>query len=457
MKMEGAPGLQSNPAQVAAARSGDTDIERAWSARTHVIVGFFTLVILLGGFGTWSVKSNIAGAIIAPGAIEVEQNRQVVQHPDGGVIQSIDVREGDVVEKGDVLVRLDPEILRSELTIVENQLFEIIARRGRLEAERDDSAEIIFDPFLIEMADAVSGVRGFMEGQRQLHDQRRETLAAEINQMEKRIGQITSQNEGIAAQQAAITRQLELLDEELDNMKSLLEKGLAQSSVVLQLERNKAALQGQAGELTALVAENEGRMTEIEIGILNLKQARREEAITTLRDLGYQEVELGERRRALISQLGRLDVRAPLGGVVHAMQVFAEREVIGPAQEILFLVPQDQPLVIGARVDPIHVDEVHVGQDVTLRLSSLDGRTSPELEGRVITVSADALVDEQTGLNYYRARIVLKEGEVEKLPEGTVLVPGMPVESFLRTAERSPMAYLVKPLADYLNRAMRES
>lgn len=431
-------------------------VSQAWSARFHVVVGLIGIALLVGGFGTWSVTTNIAGAIIAPGAIEVEQNRQVVQHPDGGVIQSIEVHDGDRVEAGDVLIRLDPEDLQSELTIVQNQLFELIARRGRLEAERDGTDGITYAPLLVEAATEMNEAQNLIDGQERLFVQRRENLASEIEQMRKRLSQIGNQNDGIRAQQTALSTQLELIEEELANKKSLQEKGLAQSSVVLALERDKASLLGSEGELAATIAQNEGKITEIEIEILKLSTQRREEAIQTLRDLGYQELELAERRRALIARLGRLDIRAPLPGVIHAMQVYAEREVIQPAQPLLYIVPQDQRLLIAAQIEPIHVDEVHPGQEVTLRIAAFDSRNTPELTGKVQVISPDSITDEKTGMSYYRVRIELLEGEVEKLPEGTILIPGMPVDAYLRTADRSPLAYLVQPFSDYFKKAFRE-
>lgn len=431
-------------------------VSQAWSARFHVVVGLMGIALLVGGFGTWSVTTNIAGAIIAPGAIEVEQNRQVVQHPDGGVIQSIEVQDGDRVEAGDVLIRLDPEDLQSELTIVQNQLFELIARRGRLEAERDGTDGITYAPLLVEAATEMNEAQNLIDGQERLFVQRRENLASEIEQMRKRLSQIGNQNDGIRAQQTALSTQLELIEEELANKKSLQEKGLAQSSVVLALERDKASLLGSEGELAATIAQNEGKITEIEIEILKLSTQRREDAIQTLRDLGYQELELAERRRALISRLGRLDIRAPLPGVIHEMQVYAEREVIQPAQPLLYIVPQNQRLLIAAQIEPIHVDEVHPGQEVTLRIAAFDSRNTPELTGRVQVISPDSITDEKTGVSYYRVRIELLEGEVEKLPEGTVLIPGMPVDAYLRTADRSPLAYLVQPFSDYFKKAFRE-
>jgi len=225
----------------------------------------------------------------------------------------------------------------------------------------------------------------------------------------------------------------------------------------LNLQREEARLSGTVGELKAQRAQAEGRITEIDIEILKLGTQRREEAITRLRDLQFQELELAEQRRSLIERLSRLDIRAPVSGIVYGLQVFAKRSVIRPADPVLFLVPQDKPLVIMAQVEPIHIDEIFVNQDVTLRFSALDSRTTPELFGRVVQISADAFQDENTAFSYYRAEIELNEGEMTRLPDGTILIPGMPVEAYIQTADRTPLAYLIKPLADYFAKAFRES
>jgi len=428
----------------------------AWSARKPLIIGLIGLVLLVGGFGTWAAFTQISGAIIAPGRIEVDQNRQVVQHPDGGVVSAIEVKEGDKVSTGQVLVRLDPGELKSELSIIENQLAELMARRGRLEAERDGRDTLTFDPLLIEISAGNTDASGLMIGQKTLFEARAQTVAAEIDQLDKRRGQISNQIDGIEAQQAALARQLDLIEMELTDQQSLLDRGLAQATRVLGLQREQARLSGTMGDLAAQKAEAEGRITEIEISILKLGTDRREEAITTLRDLQFRELELREQRRALIEQMGRLDITAPLSGVVYNLQVFALRSVIRPADPVLFIVPQDRPLVINARVDSIHVDKLFVGQEVTLRFSALDQRTTPELFGRVTQISADAFEDEATRASYYRAEIALSEGEQARLPEGSTLIPGMPVEAFIRTADRTPLAYLVKPFTDYLAKAFRE-
>ena len=430
------------------------DTNKRWSVIRPMSIGVLSLLVLVGGFGSWAVLAQIQGAVITSGQIEVDRNRQVVQHPDGGVVEEILVDEGDEVAVGDMLIRIDGEFLRSELAVVEGQLFEIMARRGRLEAERDGSAEIAFDPLLAESGGEAPEL---MEGQQRLFEARLESIQRATEQLTQQRAQIASQLTGIEAQQVALEQQRGLIQEELTDQQSLLDRGLAQASRVLALRREEANLLGRVGELTAASAQARERMTEIEIQILGLTSQRREEAITRLRDLQYNELELAERRRTLREQLNRLDIRAPVGGVVYGLQVFAERAVIRAAEPVLFIVPQDRPLIIATQVQPTDIDQIFVGQPVTLRFSAFDQRRTPELNGHVTQVSADSFTDEGTNLSYYRAEVQMDEGEAERLPEGMTLIPGMPVEALVQTAERSPMDYLVKPLADYFAKAFREN
>ncbi|MEW2912235.1 HlyD family type I secretion periplasmic adaptor subunit [Leisingera sp. JC11] len=432
-------------------------VENNWPARRPLIIGLIALLVLVGGFGSWSVLSSISGAVVASGRIEVDRNRQVVQHLDGGIVAEILVDEGDTVAEGETLIRLDANELTSQLVITEGQLFELMARRGRLEAERDEADEITFDPEVLKAAETQPQVEDLVEGQRRLFQARRDTTAREIEQLEKRRSQIEEQIRGIKAQQTSLKVQLDLIGEELGNQQSLLDRGLAQAATVLNLRRTQASLDGQLGELVAAEAQAEGRITEIDIEILKLGSGQREEAITRLRDLRYQELELAETRRSLQQRLARLDITAPVSGVVYGLQVQTPRSVIRPADPVLYLVPQDRPLVIAAQVAPTDIDQLFTGQEVTLRFSALDQRSTPELFGHVTQVSADAFEDQGSGISYYRAEIELNPGEQGRLPAGTVLIPGMPVESYIRTADRSPLAYLVKPLADYFNKAFRES
>lgn len=429
----------------------------AFPMRGQMTLGLIALLILFGGFGYWAATTNISGAIVASGSIEVDQNRQVVQHPDGGVVAEIVVDEGDTVAEGDILLRLDPTLLQSELTIVEGQYFELVARRARLQAERDGQQQIVFAEELLARADADPEVAELVAGQRNLFMARKDSVQREIDQLSKRSEQIADQVRGIEAQQLALGRQLELIEEELADQQTLLDRGLAQAGRVLSLQREQARLSGSVGELTAQKAQSEGRMTEIDIEILKLDTRRREEAITTLRDLQFRERELAEQRRAIRERLSRMEIRAPVGGVIYGLAVFTPRSVIKPADPVMFIVPQDRPLVIAAQIEPIHIDQLFVQQDVSLRFSALDQRTTPELFGRVVQISADAFEDQASKVRYYRAEIVMNEGEAARLPQGTALIPGMPVEAFIRTHDRTPLAYLVKPFTDYFAKAFRES
>ncbi len=426
------------------------------SARRPLLLGFVTLALLVGGFGGWSMLTTIAGAVVAPGVVEVSRHRQVVQHPEGGVVAEILVADGDLVAAGAPLVRLDGTLIRSELTIVESQFFEILARRGRLEAERDGADTILFAPELAALAATHADIHALMEGQQRLFEARATSQANEALQLAQRGDQIGNQIDGIDAQSVALSQQVDLIEQELTDQRALLDKGLAQAGRVLALRREEARLNGQVGELAAGRAEAEGRRAEIAIEIVKLSSRRREEALTQLRDLGYRELELAERRRALAEQIGRLEITAPVSGIVHALALTTPRAVLRPADPVLYLIPQDRPLLIAARIAPINVDEVTIGQTVSLRFAAFDSRTAPEILGTIARLSADALVDEATGAAYYRAEVVLESDQQARLGSLT-LIPGMPVEVFVRTGDRTPMAYLIKPLADYFNRAFRES
>lgn len=433
-----------------------TTHKNEFSSTKPLAIGLIASLLLIVGFGGWAVMAQLSGAIIATGQIEVDQNRQIVQHPDGGVVSEILVEEGDTVANGDVLLRLDPRNQQSELSIIQGQLFELMARRGRLVAERDNLESVTFDPRLIEAAQIDPAINELKSGQEQLFHARRENLTKQVEQLRKRTSQIDNQIDGIIAQKAALNTQLELIEIELVDQQKLLDRGLAQASRVLALQRTQAELSGNLGDLIAREAEAAGRITEIEIEIQSQYTKRQEEAITRLRDQQFRALELEERAKALIDRLERMDIRAPASGIVYGLTIFTPQSVIRPAEPVMYLIPQDRPLIIAAQVSPINIDELFITQDVTLRFSALDQRQTPELFGKVVKVSADAFVDEATRATYYRAEIILNDGQIDRLPANITLIPGMPVEAFIKTSDRSPLSYLVKPLTDYFVKAFRE-
>ncbi|NOE24691.1 MULTISPECIES: HlyD family type I secretion periplasmic adaptor subunit [unclassified Ruegeria] len=426
-----------------------------WGIKIPALVGFLALGILVGGLGLWAVKTRLAGAIVSSGVIEVQSNRQVVEHPDGGVVGEIFVRDGDTVASGDLLLRLDDTFLSSEQTIVESQLFDLLARRARLEAERDGLTSEELATRLAEVQKEYDIDPDLIAGQQNLFDARLETLSKQDEQLRKQLVQIESEIAGTQAQLVSLRRQTELIEAELKDQQSLLSRGLTQNSRVLALQREEASLTGEIGKLEASVARLKGQIASTEIKIVELTATRREEAITTLRDVQAQVAELWERRLSLAERLARLEIRAPVSGTVYGSQVFALQSVIQPGEPMMYVVPQDTPLLVAARVDAIHVDQLHVGQSVALRFPAFNQRETPELEGQVNNVSADTFTDEQSGFTFYRAEVVLNDGEIDRL-NGQELLPGMPVETLIKTDERTPLSYLVKPMADYFNRAFRE-
>jgi HlyD family secretion protein len=426
-----------------------------WSARLPMFIGLGSIFLLLSSLGTWSMATQIAGAVVASGTVEVESDRQVVQHPDGGVVGEINVRDGDRVAAGDVLVRFDDTFLRSELAVVERQLLEAEARQIRLSAERDGIADPVFAvPDTFAALDP-AWVAGQMEGQRNLFFARRQSLTQETRQLDEQKRQIENQIVGIEAQRDALDIQLDLIVEEATDLRDLLSRGLVPVGRVLELSREEARLRGEIGNLTARIAEARGRIATINIEIIKLTDRRREEAITTLRDLRFSEIDLTQRRLTLQEQLSRMEVRAPVAGTVFGTKVFALQSVIQPAEPMMYIVPGDQPLQVSARIDPIHIDQVFAGQPVALRFSTFDQRTTPEVNGTVERVSADTVVDEATGQHYYEAILRPNDVELDALPD-VELLPGMPVEAFLKTRDRTPLSYLTQPLMSYFNRAFRE-
>ena len=431
-------------------------IKRKWKATFPMAVGFMALAVLVLAVGVWGIQSKIAGAIIATGVVQVESNRQVVQHPKGGVVGEILVQDGDMVRAGDVLLRLDTSLERAELAIIEGQLFEILARKARLEAERDGlDALVISDNLRHALADDPA-VQSLIDGQQRLFEARAITLQQKSEQISEQIHQTENQIKGATAQLAALETQRTLIKDELTDSETLFEKGLSPAARVSSLRREEARLNGEIGSLNATVAQMRDRIAALNIEKISLTSGIREEAITTLRDLQFSETELSQRRLSSKETLARMAIRSPVSGIIYGSTIFALQSVVSAAEPVMFVIPQDRSLVISAAIDAIHVDQVHVGQIADLRFAAFDQRMTPSISGLVTKLSADAFRDEVTGQSFYRVELIPETGELAKL-EGQILLPGMPVEAFIKTGDRSPLSYLAKPLTVYFNRAFRES
>ena len=333
-----------------------------WSFRPFLMLGYATLALLVLGLGGWGVMARISGAVIAMGTVEVQGNRQVVQHPIGGVITEILARDGDVVEEGAVLLRLEGDAKRTEHATVEGQLFELVARQNRLEALRDGQNTITFDDEILARRDELPQLAELMAAQEQQFAGRRETLQKEQSQLTERSLQIEKQIEGLEFQLAAIKEQVDLTGQELSAQETLMAQGLTQLTRVLSARSDLAELKGNQGAAEASIAENRAKIAEIDLEKIKIENQQRDEAIAELREIEFQVIELRARRQTLGDDIARLDVRAPVGGIVYGSTADTLTGVVRAAEPILYIVPQEVDLIARARVDAAKIDQVHAGQ-----------------------------------------------------------------------------------------------
>ncbi len=434
-----------------------TPYHQKWPVRRFVILGLVTLVGLIAGFGSWAAFANLSGAIVVEGRLSEKRANQLIQHINGGVVSDVFISEGEYVSAKSPLIKLDDGPILSELKIVENRLFEIMARRNRLEAERDEAATITFDPELIFRSKMEGNVAKMIAGQSQLYAAGQILRAQSITALNKKNSQIQIQIEGIEAQLHALRTQLSLSRNLLTDQQALLDKGLGRTIAVVNLEQDIAVLQGKFGALVSEQAVAHTKATSADLEILQLKSKRREQAIVQLRDLALRQTELSENRRALLVRLENLTIRSPIEGVVLGLGAISEQTVINPAETLMRIAPQDRRYVIVSRIAPSQVDQIYPNQTVRLNFSTLDFGSRSEITGQVSLISADALTDKSTGAIYYRTEIVPSDNALAQLSMRQDIYPGMPVELYFRTGDQPAWHYFFEPLTRYFSRAFRES
>jgi len=425
------------------------------SVRSLIIVG--TAAILIGFVGSilWAALSPLASAVMAFGVITVDSNRKQIQHLEGGVVKEIHVRDGDEVQAGDVLLTLDETLAGASAAIVRGNLDASLAQEARLLAERDDLGQVRY-PDAILARRSENQIAELIAAQDRLFKARSSALGGQITILDNQMEQLTDQITGLGAQARAKTSQIELITEELSALRELFEKGLATKARLLALERESERLNGERGEHLAEIARVKTAISERRLQKEQLLSERRQEITDELKTVQSELFDLRERLAAADNVLSRIEIRSPVAGTVVGMTVHTVGGVVSPGQVILDLVPSDDLLVIEARINPLDVDEVTPGQPARVRLSAFQQRNIPELNGAVKTLSADILQDERSGESFYTARIEVPAEEVARL-DGKELTPGMPVEAYITTGERTALAYLTQPLADAVRRAWLES
>ncbi len=424
------------------------------SIQRHMAAGALVVVLLAGGVGGWASTTQIAGAIIAEGSIVVDSNSKKVQHPTGGVVGKLNVQDGDRVKAGDILVQLDDTVTRANLAIVTKGLDEFAARKARLEAERDGSDSITFPPELLARAGEPS-VATALANERKLFELRRSARLGQKAQLKQRIAQLRDEIGGLTAQQDAKGREIAFIGTELDGVRELWKKNLVQITRLTALERDGARLEGERGQLVASVAQAKGKVSEIELQIIQIDQDLSSEVAKDMREVDAKTGEFVERKVTAEDQLKRIDIRAPGDGIVLESKVHTVGGVITAGDAIMLVVPAADNLLVEAKVNPRDIDQVQVGQSAVLRFSAFNLRTTPEINGTVTRVSADTTTDQRTGQGYYTTRIAMTKDEIDRLGD-VKLIPGMPVEAFVQTGDRTVLSYLIKPLQDQFMRAFRE-
>ncbi len=422
--------------------------------RSQLAIGTACAVLLAVGLGGWAALTDVAGAVVGNGTIVVDGNTKKIQHPTGGVIVDIAAKEGDKVRAGDLLLRLDETVTRANLGVITSQLDELNVRLLRLAAERDDLSEIAIPAGLSARTDEAR-FAAIVSGETVLFASRRNAREGQKAQLRERINQLNEQIGGLKSQEAAKVREIGLINTQLRETQDLWSRSLTPLATLVALQREAARIEGEQGQLVSALAEAKAKIAETNLQIIQIDQDLKTEVMKELREDEAKRAELLERRVAAEDQLARVDIRAPVSGIVDQVAVHTIGGVVSPSETIMVIVPSDDALIVEARVAPSQIDHVYVGQAAIMRFTAFDQRTTPEIKGEVKFVSADLTKEQPNVPPYYVARVKLGDSEIRKLGKLN-LKPGMPTEVFFQTPSRTVITYLLKPLRDQVERAFKE-
>jgi HlyD family secretion protein len=424
------------------------------SIRRHVRIGLAALIIVGGGLGAWAAIAELAGAVVAGGTLVVESSVKKVQHPTGGVVGELLVKEGAHVEAGEIVVKLDETQTRANLQVVANGIDELLAREARLDAERNGITKVEFPEQLLSRI-SEPNVEKAVTGEQRHFGFRLEAREGQKKQLRERIDQLKQQIQGYTEQTEAKKQEIALVKRELVGVRTLYDKQLVPETRINALEREAARLEGESGQLIAAIAEAKGKISEVELQMIQIDQDMRSQDAQEIADVRAKLSELTERKVAAEDQLRRVDIRSPQTGTVHQLAVHTVGGVIGPGEQIMLVVPDADALTVEAKVSPADIDQLTIGQIAALRFSAFNQQTTPELFGKITRIAADLTEDQRSGASYYVVRIGIDVDSLKQL-QGLKLLAGMPVEVFIQTGSRNVLSYLLKPLEDQASRAFKE-
>lgn len=430
------------------------DQDHAASLRRHRVFGLCVLGLAAGGFGVWSTAVTLQGAVATTGRFVVAGEVKKVQHPTGGVVGELLVREGDRVRAGDVVLRLDETIVRANHQIVARQIDELAIRALRLVAERDGAAELALSP-QIEARGSEPDIAALVSAEARFLALRRQARDGKRSQLGKRVGQLHDEIAGLKAQQNAKQREAGIIAAELVGVEDLYRRNLIQLTRLSALQRSQASIEGQRGQIVAQIAQAEGKIAEIELQIIQIEEDHRADVVKELRDVRLREGELLERRAATMDQLQRIDMRAPGAGAVHQLAVHTVGGVLQAGEPAMLIVPDEDGLQLDVRIAPVDIDQIELGKTVRVKVQAGNQATNPELVGSVSRIGADISRDERNGPAFYAVRVELPRREIERL-EAVRIIAGMQADVFIETVPRTPLDFLMKPVMSQWDRTFRE-
>lgn len=415
-------------------------------------IGLSIAFMVFGVFGVWATLAPIDGAAHAIGTIKVSSYNKVVQHLEGGIVKTINIKNGDNVQAGDILLVMDSTQPLAQLEILNGQLLTYMALEARLLAERNGDAAVNYPQQLLQ---AGAAGEAEMAAQNQIFTARKAAREGAVNVLEQRISQLESRLDGLRAQQETKAMLAQSFAEELKDFAGLLEEGFTDKQRLRDLERNHAVATGDAADLRATIASTQIQIGETRLEIIQTENQFQNEVASQLSEVQVQLRDIRERITATSDIVARTEVRAPISGVVNNLQVHTEGAVLAGGSPIAEVVPEGDDLIIEAAVAPNDIDRVHEGLEAMVRLSAFSRKSVPTLYGTVQTLSADALTDPNTGGSYYMARIALTPQSMADLQD-LELIPGMPAEVFIATGDRTFLQYVMKPLSNAMARSLRE-
>ncbi len=425
-------------------------------AEPWIRLGFIVIFATLGGLAAWSGFAGITGAIIGAGIVTVESNIKTVQHLDGGIVSELLVKNGDRVREHDVLLRLDETSAKSNLGVIQGRLVELYIQRARLDAEVRAAPSIAVPPDVAKEAETDPRVATFLSSQVALFNARRGRQSGEASLLLQQRAQLNEQVTGFTSEHEARIRQSTLIRREMESVRPLLEQGLYTMTRMLALEREAARLDGEIGRLRGDIARVKGAMSENEGKIQQLQKETLQQVSNEQREAQGKIAEMEEQKVAIEDKLKRIEIRAPRSGFVHNLAIHTVGGVVSPASPIMEIIPEEDRLIVEARVSPNDIDQIVIGQPATVRFPAFNQRTTPVLNGKVSKRSAAHIVDKGTNVPYFQVTIEVNASEIANIGDGKKLIPGMQAEVYMETDQRTVLSYLIKPMTDNFERAFRE-